>query len=285
MKTIFIDTHCHLNFKRFSRNREEVIKNARSLGLKVFIVPGTDIVSSQKAVELAVNNTDVYAAVGIHPHHVYTYFEMKQNGRKDIDELISDDLLSLSSLLENPRVVAVGEIGMDTYQYTDTKYAQYVIHEDFLLLQKNLLEKQFNLALKYKKSLILHNRETKKSLLEILNRLWNDELRYRTVFHCCEPDEELLAYAKEHNFFIGIDGDVTYGGEKAEFAKKIPLEMLVLETDSPFLLPEPLKTQKLYPNTPSNIPLIAQYIADLRGISLSKIAEATTRNAMRLFNL
>ncbi len=118
-----------------------------------------------------------------------------------------------------------------------------------------------------------------------MNRLWNDELRYRTVFHCCEPDEELLAYAKEHNFFIGIDGDVTYGGEKAEFAKKIPLEMLVLETDSPFLLPEPLKTQKLYPNTPSNIPLIAQYIADLRGISLSKIAEATTRNAMRLFNL
>ena len=85
--------------------------------------------------------------------------------------------------------------------------------------------------------------------------------------------------------FIGVDGDVTYGGEKAAFAKKIPLEMLVLETDSPFLLPEPLRAQKLYPNTPANIPLIAQCIANIKGISIEEVAEKTTVNAQRLFNL
>ena len=114
---------------------------------------------------------------------------------------------------------------------------------------------------------------------------WAEEMRFHTVFHCCEPDNELFAFAQSHNVYIGIDGDVTYGGEKELFAQRVPLEMLVLETDSPFLLPEPLKSQKLYPNSPVNIPLIAEYIAKLKGVAVEEIGKATTQNARRLFGI
>ena len=110
-------------------------------------------------------------------------------------------------------------------------------------------------------------------------------LEDKTVFHCCEPDERLFKFAQKYRIFIGVDGDVTYWEDKQQFVKKIPLELLVLETDSPYLLPEPLRAQKLYPNEPKNIPLIAESIAKLRGESVEKIAEQTTKNAKRLFNI
>lgn len=285
MNTTFIDTHCHLNFKRFNKNLKQVLSESIDKGVMAFVVPGTDIASSQKAVTYAGEYREVFAAIGIHPHHIYNYIDQKNNGAKEIEYLIAADILSLEALINNEKVVAVGEIGLDTYQYTETKYAQYTISVDFLELQKELLKKQLNLSLKYKKSIILHNRETKKDMIAILDREWNEDMRFRTVFHCCEADDELLAYARIHDFFIGIDGDVTYGGEKAEFAKKVPLEMLVLETDSPFILPEPLRTQKLYPNTPATIPLIVQCIADLKGISIEEVARVTTENAKRLFKI
>lgn len=285
MNTTFIDTHCHLNFKRFNKDRNQVILESIDKGVGVFIVPGTDIPSSKKALELTQEHNNLYAAVGIHPHHIYTYIDQKNNGNKLIEELILTDLELLEELITDEKIVAVGEVGLDTYQYTQTKYAQYTISEDFLALQKDLLKKQVLLALKYNKSIIIHNRETKKDLLDLLDSEWNEKMRFHTVFHCCEADEELLVYALKHDFFVGIDGDVTYGGEKAIFAKKIPIKNLVLETDSPFILPEPFRTQKLYPNTPATIPVIAQSVADLKGISIEEVAKVTTENAKRLFNL
>lgn len=285
MNTTFIDTHCHLNFKRFNKNRNEVILESIDKGVGVFIVPGTDIPSSKKALELTQEHNNLYAAVGIHPHHIYTYIDQKNNGNNEIDELIEADLHTLEGLIDNDKVVAVGEIGLDTFQYTETKYAQYTISKDFLEIQKKLLVRQIALALKYDKTIILHNRETKKDLLETLDAIWDERMRSHVVFHCCEPDGELLSYAQNHDIFIGIDGDVTYGGDKATFAKTVPLERLVLETDSPFILPEPLRTQKLYPNTPATIPIIAQCIADLKHISIEEVARVTTENAKRLFKL
>lgn len=277
MNTIFIDTHCHLNFKRFNKTREQVISDSHKNGVGLFIVPGTDIASSQIAVELAEKNEGIYAAAGIHPHHT---FEVKH-----VKPILQNDIQILEKLIVHPKVVAVGEIGLDKHEYEETKYEDYQISSAFIDAQKEYFIAQLQLAIQYKKALIIHNRETKKDLLTILNDRWSEKMRSQTVFHCCEPDKELLSYAKEHDIFIGIDGDVTYGGEKAEFAKEIPLAMLVLETDSPFLLPEPLKAQRLYPNTPANIPIIAQYVANLKGISVEEVAEVTTRNAKKLFNL
>lgn len=281
MNTTYIDTHCHLNFKRFNKTLESTLLASQERGVGVFVVPGTDIISSRKAVEIANQYPFIYASVGIHPHHTYESQQPTDNSQQTM--LLN--MQELEKLIVHPKVVAVGEIGLDRHAYEDTKYPEYTISEEFVSAQKEYCIAQIKLAQKYKKALILHNRETKKELLELLNNLWTEDMRERTVFHCCEPDSELLAYAQEHNIYIGIDGDVTYGGEKAEFAKKVPLEMLVLETDSPFLLPEPLKSQRLYPNTPANIPIIAQYIADLKGVSVEEVGRVTTENAKRLFKL
>jgi len=277
MNTTFIDTHCHLNFKRFKKNVDEVILRSKTAGIGGFIVPGTDILLSEKAVEIATQYEGIYAAIGIHPHHTF-------NASLATDHMNSD-IIALQGLITHPKVVAIGEIGLDRHAYEDTKYPEYQVSDAFIKAQIAYFIAQLRLAKTHGKALIIHNRETKKELLDILRSEWDESMRFRTVFHCCEPDSELLSFAKNHDIYIGVDGDVTYGGVKTSFVKEVPLEMLVLETDSPFLLPEPLKTQKLYPNTPANIPLIAQYIADIKGITQEVVGEETTRNAKRLFSL
>jgi len=285
MNTIYIDTHCHLNFNRFSKTRDQVIREAQHQGVGICIVPGTDITSSQKALAIADKYSHIFAAVGIHPHHIYSSQQSTTTSQRSIAHRLRSDMEELEKIIIHPKVVAVGEIGLDRHEYEATKYENYAINEEFMQAQKEYFRSQIRLATKYKKALIIHNRETKKELLTILSEEWAESMRFRTVFHCSEPDEELLTYAQSQNIFIGIDGDVTYGGEKAQFAQKVPLELLVLETDSPFLLPEPLRAQKLYPNTPSNIPLIAQYISNIKGIAGEEVARVTTENAKKLFSL
>ncbi|MBI4226565.1 TatD family hydrolase, partial [Candidatus Roizmanbacteria bacterium] len=251
------DTHCHLNFKAFSTTGrspfgrddrvEEVINNAKKVGVNYFVVPGTDIDTSKKAVEIAKKYDGVYAAVGIHPHHIYLYqtsnfkyqkdrFNIKNKtmshpgfisprltrfqdrlSKKQMLNQVQHDILRIEKLLTNPRVVAVGEVGVDRHYYNKTKYADYRIDESFIGLQKEFLRRQIELAIKYDKSLILHNREAKKDLLDILLEVWSEKLEGKTVFHCCEPDfvetghaPSLLHFAKKHNIYIGVDGDVTY---------------------------------------------------------------------------
>jgi len=268
------DTHCHLNFKAFKNSYDQVIKDAYKVGVKNIVIPGTDIETSQKAVEIAEKYNGVYATVGIHPHHA--------NVGADF---MSARLLELEKLLIHPKVVAIGEVGIDKHQYSITKYQKYIVDNQFVQTQKDLLVRQIKLAIKCKKSLILHNREAKKEMLEILSTYWDKKLEGRTVFHCCEPDEGLLDFAIKHHIFIGVDGDVTYSKEKQEFVKKIPLEMLVLETDSPLLLPEPLRSKKLYPNKPGNLVLIVDYIAKLRKQSKELIIKQTVQNSLKLFSI
>lgn len=265
------DTHCHLNFKRFKDKEKDVIDRARSVGVHTIIIPGTDIESSFKALELTKQYDGVYAAVGIHPHHAV---EIDQN-----------EIEKIEILLQHEKVVAVGEVGLDRYIYQNTKYKNYGITKDFIEAQKELLLLQIKMAVKYKKSLIFHNREAKDDIIPLLQTQWQSVLEYRSVFHCCEPDEELLFFAKTHNIFIGVDGDVTYDIKKREFIKHIPLNLLVLETDSPYLLPEPLRSQKKYPNEPSSIAIIASYIAEILHMKKEDIGKITTQNARRLFNL
>ncbi len=272
------DTHCHLNFKAFKKTLPEVISVAHETGISHIVIPGTDVKTSKKAVEIASENANIYAAVGIHPHHV---FKLMSN-----DQLaVVTELSEIEKLVTHDTVLAVGEIGMDRHEYEETVYKEYQIDAKFLELQKELLEKQIQLAQKYKKSLILHNREAKDELIPIVKKNWDKHFEYRSVFHCCEADKELLTFAKDHKMFIGIDGDITYSNEKKEFIKEVPLEMLVLETDSPFLLPEPLKSERKFPNEPKNIRIIAQTVAEIKSESIEKIILTTTQNARMLFNI
>lgn len=280
----FFDTHCHLNFQAFEKIKEVVINDARLAGINNILVPGTDIPTSKKAIQLAQDHTNIYAAVGIHPHHIYGYHK---DGCNNKYELLENDLVEIEKLLISKKVVAVGEVGIDRYYYHDTKYSTYAIDEEFVELQKLALTRQIEFAVKYDKSLILHNRLAKEDLLEVLDKNWDGKLKNKTVFHCCEPDETLLKFALDHSIFIGIDGDVTFSKKKKQFVKKIPLELLVLETDSPYLTPRPLRENDAtkWPNTPSNLPLIAHYIADILQIDIIELKKISTENALRLFGI
>ena len=272
------DTHCHLNFKRYKKNLTEVISNAHDSGVSLIIIPGTDVKTSKKAVEIAQEYDWMYAAVGIHPHHVYNLLK-----REDIT--VESELSQIKELLQTPRVVAIGEVGMDRHVYEETIYQEYNISPEFITIQKQLLSLQIEFAIEYGKSLILHNREAKKDLLSLLDEKWDTSLEWRAVFHCCEPDTELLEFAKDHNMFIGVDGDVTYDPEKQHFVEHVPLEMLVLETDSPYILPEPLLSKKQYPNEPKNIQYTAEKVATIKGMTKEKLIQETTANGKRLFFL
>ena len=242
------DTHCHLNFKTFQKNLPDVIKRAKNSGVDFILVPGTDIGSSHKAIEIAANYKHIYAAVGIHPHHVYKYLAQEKNGGPPTRKLIQKDLQNLTNLVSHPKCLAIGEVGLDSFQYQNTKYTHYAISEEFLQLQKKLLPPLIKLALEFDKSLIIHNRQAEKDIVAILANCWDEKLAGRVVFHCCEPKKTLLDFAIAHKIYIGIDGDITYIKEKRKFVLEIPISQLVVETDSPYLLPEPLRKQKLFPN-------------------------------------
>ncbi|MCA9371760.1 TatD family hydrolase [Candidatus Woesebacteria bacterium] len=275
---MYIDTHCHLNFKRFRKTVDQVIESAQNAGVTTMVIPGTDVSTSQKAVEIASSHDGTYAAVGVHPHHA---FEIMTH-----DGLTAENTLQeIESLLHERIVVAVGEIGMDRHVYKQTKYESYAVDPTFIALQEELMRKQIQLAIQYHRALIIHNREAVDDVLRILASEWNDNLRHHAVFHCCEVNESLLSFAKEHDMYIGIDGDITYDLEKQTFIKTVPLSMLVLETDSPFILPEPMRSRKEYPNTPVNIPVIAEKVADVKEKALDVVKNTTTKNAQTLFSI
>lgn len=273
------DTHCHLNFSRLQERLDEIVTEARKSGVTHIVVPGTDITTSQKAVEIASKYPNIYAAVGIHPHHAF------EHSIKRKAESVKEELKEIESLLTHEKVVAVGEIGMDKHTYGKTRHKNYVVTDEFISVQKLFLAEQIKLAVNYKKSVIFHNREAKEDLLPIVSELWDECLAGRSVFHCSEPDKEILKFAKAHRMFIGIDGDVTYTFAKQEFIKEVPLEMLVLETDAPFLLPEPLRSEKKFPNEPKNLSLLNYSIAQLLSIEPGELAKITFENSMKLFGL
>lgn len=277
------DTHCHLNFKAFKNLVDKTIKRANETGISLIVVPGSDIKTSEKAIEIANQFDGIYASCGIHPHHIYKYQTEVDEG--EYEKNLNNDLNLIESMLSASKVVAVGEVGVDKYYYKNSKYSQYQINEKFIELQVMALKKQINLAKNYDKALILHNRLAGKLLLDTVNNCWDEKLRRRAVFHCCEEEKSLLDFAVAHDIFVGVDGDVTFSKSKQEFVKKIPLDLLVVETDSPYLLPEPLKSQKKYPNEPANLVHTIKMIADLKKVSIEEISQMTTGNGKKLFKI
>lgn len=273
------DTHCHLNFKRFGSKAGEAIDRALQSDVDTIVVPGTDTASSEKAVAMAHAFPAVYAAVGIHPHHLFELYVSQKTAE------LPSQIAKIDSLLSDPRALAVGEVGIDRHDYRATKYEGYAVSHEFVLLQKQALLTQLQLAARKGKSLILHNREAKQDLLEVLGFAWSAALAGRTVFHCCEPDPDLLAFAGRNEIFIGVDGDLTYDKTKQEFVREVPLELLVLETDAPYLLPEPLRSERKFPNEPAYLIYTAELVAKLKGLPLEQVKKQTTANARYLFGL
>lgn len=270
---MLIDTHCHLNFKAFKGKAGQMIKMALKAGVKKIIVPGADLKSSQKAVALAQKHRQVYAAIGIHPHHGHIKYQ------------VSNIKNELKILAKNKKVVAIGECGLDYYQYQNTKYQDYKIDEEFKKTQRRIFKIQIELASELSLPLIIHNRQASEDVIVMLENCKLKIENLHGVFHCFEGDQNILEWAIKHNFYLGITGNVTYNHKLQKAIKSIPLKKLVLETDAPWLAPEPLRSQKKWPNKPENVKITAQRIASLKGDSFLNVARITSDNATKLFNL
>ena len=255
------DTHCHLNLPEFDSILGSSIEKARELGVEKFLIPSTNLKNAKKALEIADFYSNVFVAIGIHPTEDQDKMNLDSTITK-IEELVED----------NQKVIAIGETGLDYYKFTSAASVQL-----------KFLYQHIQLARKLGLSLILHNRQADEDIIKSLEDNWSDTLSSKVVFHCCPPSDQLLQFAKQKRIFIGVDGDITYDQSKQEFIKNVPLDLLVLETDSPYLTPEPLRTAKIFPNKPENLPLIAQKVATIKGISLSVVKEKTLQNSLMLF--
>lgn len=258
------DTHCHLNFPAFDGILPFVIDDARSTGVNNFLIPATNLETSKKALEIASDHQNIYAAVGIHP-------------TEDLEKVdLNSILLKIESWSENEKVIAVGETGLDYYRFISPAS-----------LQKKFFVAQLKLAARLDLALVVHNRQSTKDVIAIIEDNWSPHMQGRIVYHCSTVEDIILEHALKRNIFIGVDGDVTYDPAKQDFIRKVPLELLVLETDSPYLTPEPVRQSRelKFPNQPKNLKYIAEKVSQLKGESIEKIKSVTTKNAMKLFEL
>lgn len=265
-----IDVHCHLNFKSFAQDYDQVIKDAFKAGVTKIINVGTQISSSAKAVELAQQYDNLYAIVGVHPHHA------------DKDELKGNWIEQLEALAKQPKVVAIGEIGMDNYRYKSNGIADPT-------LQKEVFIKQIELAHKVKLPLQIHNRHAGKDIIAILRdyKLYLSDIP--GMFHCFSGDIDFARKVLNLGFFVGFDGNITYKslapGETTtlkELAEYVPLDRIVTETDSPYLTPDPHRGSR---NVPSYVILVGQFLAETKHVSYEEVVKQTTKNANTIFKL
>lgn len=254
---MFIDTHCHLTFPEYNGDRAMVIGNAKKAGVKKFICPGVDPLSSTQVIELAQKHSgSIFAAVGYHP------YEAQQN----------PSVANLGKLLSD-KVVAIGEIGLDYHQYKGEPAAGKKQN------QKILFEEQLRLALTHNLPVIMHCRDAFEDFFSVLDSLPSMP---HGVIHCFSGGLQEVRFAKSRNLLIGIDGNVTYSKHLQAIVPQIPLTMLMLETDAPYLTPVPHRGER---NEPKYIPLIATYIAGLTHEDPEKVEEQSTKNALRLFRV
>jgi len=254
---MFIDTHTHLFFKNFDDDRDEVIKNAIASGVKYMLVPGTDIDTSKQAIELAEKYDAVYASVGVHPHDT-----------KDWSNSLIEELKELA---KHPKVVAIGEIGLDYFYDFSPKDKQ-----------KQAFDKQIELALELNLPVIIHNRDSNEDIMEFARKYKNTPLKAQ--YHCFAGTVENARELVEMGHFISFTGNITFKKADSirEVISKVSVENILLETDSPFLTPEPFRGKR---NEPKNIPLIAEIIAKIHHLRIEDVARTTSWNAYKLFGI
>ena len=251
-KIKMIDTHCHLTEERLTTDIDEILARARDNGIEKIIVPGTSLEDSMKVVRLTERHDEVFGLVGIHPEEI-TKLRIHEDTKLRIREMIS----------ENKKVMGIGEIGMENYKRTlgienSRKMAS-------LETQAEIFKMQLELAVEIDKPVVIHNREADKEIMEVMNKMTRLP---RGQFHCWAGDQTMLTWALDKGFYISFCGNLTYksAGNLREMIKKVPLERLLLETDAPYLSPEPKRGTL---NEPANVKITAEYIAKLLDVSIT----------------
>ena len=248
-----IDTHSHIDMDGL--DCDETILNASQFGVEKIVVPSVDRSSFEKVIGLSHKHEGVYCALGIHPS------EAQKAQDADFNKIIE--------LSKDEKVVAIGECGLDYYW-----------DKSFINEQAEVFLKQIKIAKSLRLPLIVHDREAHKDTFDLLSRNIKDEIP--VIMHCFSGSLEFANECIKKGFYIAIGGVVTFKNAKKlhEIALKIPLNHLLLETDAPYLTPEPYRGKR---NEPAYVRFAAEKIAELRGISLDEIAEATTQNARKVF--
>lgn len=266
---MYIDTHCHLNFSQYDEDRAMVVGNAKKAGIKQFINPGVDLYSSKQAIDLAQKHPGViFAAVGIHPYEAQHDPEVQR-----LEGLLTGSR-PVKKQGETPSVVvAVGECGLDYHQY---KGEPALGKKD---KQKRLFAQQLELAFKHNLPVIFHCRDGFDDFFDVLDTLPSQP---KGVLHCFSGGLQEVREAKKRGFFIGVDGNLTYSKQLQSVIPHVPLSMILLETDAPYLTPVPHRGTR---NEPKYIPLIAKKIAQLQAVPIKEVEKTTTKNACTVFSI
>lgn len=261
---MYIDTHCHLNFKAFSDDWRDALDRALKNRVEMIVV-STDLETSQKAIEIAKTTSGVWAAIGFHPIHV-------------VDRDWRSEILRIRELIKQPKVVAVGEIGFDKIIK-----GQRVQNEEQWQKIKEVQERVFDFlveaAQEFKKPLILHCREAEEVLQ---SKILNLKSKIVGVQHCFPGDLQYAQTLIDKDFKIGFTGMITYNPKWDNLIKEIDLSNILIETDSPFLTPVPHRGQR---NEPSYVVEVARHIAKLKELDVSEVEKTTYINAQELFKL
>ncbi len=276
------DTHAHYNDEKFDNDRKQVIQDIYNSNVTMLVNAGYSVESSIKGVEIAKDYDWMFNIVGVSPNdisegvdeidkqisRIEDLVKKDQNIVKDVE---SDTAESLNIVNNNRKIVAIGEIGLDYYWNKENK-----------ALQKYAFIKQIELANKYNLPIVIHTREAVDDTIDILkNKI---EATKKGVFHCCPLNRELVKQALKMGFYISFAGPVTFKNSKNanEIIQMVPLDKMVIETDSPYLAPEPHRGTR---NDSRNVRYIAEKIANVKEISLEDIAKITYKNAMKIFEI
>ena len=255
---MIFDTHCHLNSEELYSRLEEVMTAASKVGVNKYLVVGWNKESSLLAVELAHQFPEIYAAIGYHP--------------TDVEGVSEEDFNEVMKYIDDPKVLAVGEIGLDYHWVKDP-----ILRER----QKEWFIKQINFANLHKKPISIHNRDAFNDCLTILKE---HKPLYGGVMHCYSGSVESLKDVLDLGLYIGLGGPLTFTNAKTpkEICEEVPLDRLVVETDSPYLSPHPLRGTI---NEPKNIALVVDEVTNLRGLSKKHILDVLYKNSCRLFGI
>ncbi|MFW6266280.1 MAG: TatD family hydrolase [Halanaerobiales bacterium] len=252
-----IDSHAHLDFSRFNKDRNKVIERAFTGGIEYIVNIGADLKSSQNSIELSREYDKIYATVGVHPH--------------DADMVDLSLLKKLNKMAQNSKVVAIGETGLD-YYYDNSPRQE----------QRRAFRAQLRIAADLKLPVVIHSREAFDETLNILKEEKADDIDY--VLHCFAGDKSTAKKAIKMGLYLSFGGLITFRNlhNLREVAKDVPLDKILIETDSPYLTPEPYRGKR---NEPLYVKYVAQKLAEVKGITAEKVAEVTSNNAKEFYEI
>ena len=252
---MYFDTHAHLDDAAFDEDRDEMLRRIAASGVELVLNPGCDEASTRRAAALAEQHDFIWFAAGFHP--------------EELKSLTEESFAAVCALARHPKCLAIGEIGLDYYWDASRKDEQ-----------KALLHRQLTLALELEKPVIIHDREAHADCLEAVGR----HPGLRGVFHCYSGSAEMAKELLKAGWYLGFDGPVTYkNARKAlEVLALCPLDRILVETDSPYLPPVPLRGKR---NDPGNLPYICAKIGEVKGLTAEEVARLTNENGRRLFGL